>query len=451
MEQVDDAFTDDDDYLSPGQLTEAERREQEGTAFLQAQPDFAFLAGTAGTGKTFRLKEIQTICGDRAVLCATTGIAAINLGEGTTINSLLGYYDTESLVEAFTEGYVLSKLEKLVASGLRLIILDECSMLDGKQLEIIVQAIQIVNGRFANYAAKNTPRLKLLLAGDFCQLPPVNAKFAFEADNEIWQPFENNTTLLTEIRRQTDLAFISALQAVRRGDARSALQYFKSKFQLGLDSEFPGSTILAKNDEVDRFNMLRMSALKTVPEQFVSVREGKQRGEWKNIPINITLKPGCMVMVLANRKSMGTYDFVNGDLGEYLGKVEIRSEGEKNLITEFAKVKLQRTGLEQNIPMIVRENKEATGAKGVKVERYQVVGSIKYMPLRVAYATTVHKSQGLSLDKVQINIASHFWTHPGMMYVALSRARNPDGMRLVGNEKMFVSRCVVSEKVRRYL
>jgi ATP-dependent exoDNAse (exonuclease V) alpha subunit len=87
---------------------------------------------------------------------------------------------------------------------------------------------------------------------------------------------------------------------------------------------------------------------------------------------------------------------------------------------------------------------ELTKAKGV-------VGSVEYLPLRLAYASTIHKSQGLTLDNVQIDFRDRFFGNPGMMYVALSRCRTPEGLRLVGSEEMMIKRTVVNQKVKRFL
>jgi ATP-dependent exoDNAse (exonuclease V) alpha subunit len=96
----------------------------------------------------------------------------------------------------------------------------------------------------------------------------------------------------------------------------------------------------------------------------------------------------------------------------------------------------------------LKELKKATGKKKPK---WEIEGTVTYMPLRLAYGTTVHKSQGLTMDRVQVLITDDFFSAPGMLYVALSRARSLEGLRIVGTERMFVGRCGVDEKVRRWL
>ena len=107
---------------------------------LQITSNFSFLRGPAGTGKTWLARRmVKEYPG--TLLCATTGIAAVNLGEGTTINAALGYFDTASLIEAYTSGFLTSRLGKLWRSGVRRILLDEVSMMDAEQLTVLTRAL----------------------------------------------------------------------------------------------------------------------------------------------------------------------------------------------------------------------------------------------------------------------------------------------------------------------
>ncbi len=279
---------------------------------------YEFIGGTAGTGKSFAAIQRATAYDD-AILCATTGIAAVNLG-GCTINSLLMYHDTQDLRVAYEVGR-------------------------------------------------------------------LGVSFVFERPS--WARFAANTTILTEPHRQTDRVFLRALQAVRSGNRDEAMAYFGPRIVQGEEQHYDGSTILATNAEVDRYNKLRLLSLQTPEETFRAVRLGKQSTEWvKHIPDVLTLKPGALVMILANRRvSMadGGIDapmiYANGDLGHYVRKIDERA----------AVVRLVRTGQEETVLGVLREKSKATGRLGRKVPRSEVEGSIAYMPLRVAYATTCHK------------------------------------------------------------
>ena len=422
---------------------------------LAAEP-FTALLGGAGTGKTFLVKQWmrEAELGSLA-LAATTGIAAVNLGEGTTINALLRYFNTESLIDLFTSGALTMRLKKLRRAGLRRIILDEVSMLDGDQLTVLVRAVEECNGEGFDLGDvaeedKDLPPLGLTVVGDFCQLPPVKAPFAFESLE--WGKFSVQT--LSKVWRQQDDAFVDALRAARRGDGRGAVEALEPCFVKATDPHFDGPTLLAKNDAVDRYNRLKLDALQTAEATFSASRWGEQRTEWKQIPETLVLKEGCLVMALANDydEELDAYRYVNGDLGIFR---EMDRAG--NALVTF-----QRTGATEDViritrvvtePMEVGERKalKAAGEAHRIKDKNKVVGEITYMPLRVAYATTVHKSQGLSLDRVQVNLREPFMASPGMAYVALSRARTLEGLRLIGSAQTFVARCTVDPRVRQWI
>lgn len=435
-------------------------------------PTFTALLGAAGSGKTFATKA-WAVREKGLLLCATTGIAAINLG-GTTINAALGYFDTKSLMDSYTTGFLTARLGKLWKAGVRRLILDEVSMLDGDQLTYLVRAIDEVNGR--GYVLKGqaddsdeAPQMGLTLVGDFAQLSPVKAPFAFESPE--WSRFAEPgcTKILTEIRRQADPAFIQALRDARVGRGLAALEFFAPSLQRQTDDAFEGPTLLAKNDSVDRYNWIRLSKL-TGPEHrdlyFRSQREGKQRAEWGNpdkppatwgIPQQLHLKIGALVMILANRKRDLTSSFlyVNGDLGTVVDADETNKTCDVQLQRTGSVVRVDYVRREVLAPMDSARRKELIAAgKDEAISddgKWEITGWISYLPLRVAYASTVHKSQGLSLDRVQVNIGDAFFKSPGMLYVALSRARTAAGLRLVGTSAAFVERCTTDPKLAGWL
>lgn len=403
------------------------------------EPPFMYVAGTAGTGKTYLMRLRATNYTD-AMLCATTGIAAVNLG-GTTINSVLRYYDTSSLQTEYEFGRLGVALKQMANSGFTRLIVDEVSMMDGRQLDIIMLAVDELNEKLISEHKKS---LGITLVGDFAQLPPVKAPFVFERPS--WQRFEPYTVMLTEPRRQADPEFVRALQAVRRGD-QTAVDYFRPFIQKAEIPDFDGSNILATNAEVDRVNKVRMLKLAGPETSFRTVRSGKQSPEWKIIPEYLILKPNALVMVLANKHDPDTKEltYANGDLGHYLGPLVENNQDSP------ARCKLIRNGAEVVVQRVAREYGKPTGARGVKKDRVAVEGSISYMPLRVAYGTTAYKSQGLSLDQVQLMINSQFWMQPSMLYVALSRARTPQGLHIIGSPEQFRARIRCSQHVARWL
>ena len=470
------------------------------------------LSGTAGTGKTWTAKKlIEQEPRGSVALAATTGIAAVNLGEGTTINALLKYFNTKDLQDRYVGGILHAVLRRHRRAGLRRILIDEKSMMNGDQLTCITRAVDQVNTLSerdlekigaggedddkrmqdeegyipsAEELAGVHPQIGVTLVGDFGQLPPVpdkefdpklgrerNMPVHFCFDSPEWQRYAENRTRLEKIWRQEAQDFVRGLQAVRRADVNTALAFFTpNRFSTMTDDRFEGTTIFAKNDSVDRHNQLCLDKLMTPTLTAKAVRTGQQRSDWKQIPDVLTLKEGALIMILANRRvyedeedASGRIIYANGDLGELLEQDE-----DGNWV-----VRLQRNGAEVKVLPIRRENtvplepgrrkiiKELWMAgKGPAPEdvitekgkgKSEIIGTIDYMPMRAAYGATVHKTQGLTLDRIQVNIRDPFFKQPGMLFVALSRARTAEGLRIVGDQMGFVERCRIEPRVQPWL
>lgn len=365
------------------------------------------LCGGAGSGKTTLARQL--VAAERGtVLAASTGIASVNLGEGTTINALLGYFDTASLVTSYTSGALTARLGKLWRSGVRRIILDEMSMVAAEQITVIARALDELAGRGyvldaqledeieASLGGEATTRewpIALTLVGDFCQLPPVKAPFAFESPE--WDRFGAHTETLTRLWRQTDPDFIQAVRAARRGEAGPVVDYFAPRLVTTLDPAFPGLTIFARNEEVDRYNALRMDSLKGTARVYQPRSWGTLRPDWKNIPAALTLKEGALVMILANAKDGSGLDakmiYANGDLGVV-----------RALSADYVYVELHRTGEAVCVVPVTRNNEvplepgrraelKSLGQEDRIRDKFEIVGQITYLPVRVAYGSTVHK------------------------------------------------------------
>jgi ATP-dependent DNA helicase PIF1 len=427
---------------------------RDGTLWAPPVPTFTYLAGAAGSGKTFATRAWEE---PGLLLCATTGIAAINVG-GETINSILGYFDTPAMTESYLRGSLTERLARLWQAGVRRLVLDEVSMLDAEQLTCLVKAIDELSGKGYSLTRKEydgpPPDMGLTLVGDFLQLPPVKAKFAFTSPE--WPRFAEATITLTEIRRQDDPEFIEMLRHARVGRGKKVAEYFAAHGGIAVetDEHFAGSTILATNEHVDRYNGQRMAALTGKTVSFTSGRWGELRREWKQqIPEVLTLKIGALVMILSNYRDPEGHElvYVNGDLGEVVDATD-----------RSCWVQLQRTGEIVEVVPVTREVKQPIdGARKKALHEqkredrldgeYEITGGITYLPLRVAYASTCHKSQGLSLDAVQVNFRDPFFGKTGMLYVALSRARTAAGLRLVGSPKVLVERCVCDPQLKEWL
>ncbi len=411
---------------------------------------FSFITGPAGSGKTWQVKQ-KSLSDPSWRLCATTGIAAVNL-DTVTINSTLKYFDTQSLMDNHIRGRLVRRLREMAdEEGLRMLCIDEISMMPAEQLEIIYEALQQANAYLAG------KEISLTLTGDFAQLPPISSKseparFVFEAS--CWPP--SDIQRLTKIWRQSDPTFLEALRLARLGQGPGAVEALREagvKFAPAITRDFPGATIYSKNDEVDKYNALRFQAL---PGNAIELRHsfrGKPAGEWLTqipgcpggkIP-PLKLKPQALVMILAN--DIPDFRYANGDLATIL-------EAGPDAIH----ARIHRTNQEVGIERIRRYHlgeKDDEGAVWVQDlrggEGAWVLGSVDWFPLRLGYASTVHKTQGLTLDNVQVDCRDWFFGMPNMAYVALSRSRTPGGLTIVGPSATLARQIKLHPQVKEWI
>jgi len=433
-----------------------------------------FITGQAGTGKTYQLKQ-RLLKGDNLVLAATTGIAATNLGEGvTTIHSYLKFFDYESLKEKFEEGKLTAEFrDRIEKEDLETLAIDEVSMLDGRILDLLYES-----GREAEQITGR--EIELVLTGDFMQLGPVKAPWAFEAD--CWPEFEKNTTKLTKIWRQDNVEFINALNCLRKGEgvdgARILKEIAEVEWASKPDDQFDGATIIAKNADVDNYNQRKLAQLKGPVWTATSYRwaaDSTRLKDWNTIPQSVSVKPDALVMLRANDTE--DWEYANGSLArvkDYNGEkktytVQLLNGKEVTLrmITRkiYSKERPERFKdlKDHEWPKNIQEGKE----KGIGMdfsywdtERQAgprwCVGECSFYPMTLAWAITVHRSQGLTLDRVQIDLGPagqnwHFMGTPGMVYVSLSRAKSPNGLKIVGNPLLLAKRCKIESKVKQWL
>lgn len=453
-------------------LTEEEKQEIVGAIPLQALPasniildkeitnqlltaKFAFLTGLAGTGKSTYLRELSKIRPNWMKLCSTTGIAAINAG-GITINSALKYFNTKSLKQIWDNGKLHWNLRK-IRENFQVLGIDEISMMNAESFGYIVDAIDEINndtsGKF----------LGLIVIGDLAQLPTISTSkepAELVIKSPFWSRFEENTIKLTKVWRQDNPDFLKAINLVRCGDGNNAVIALMDcgvSFTSVLDNDFQGTTLIPKNEGVDHFNNIRLNKIDSPIIRVTPTKRGKQLGEWeKNIPYELRLKIGAYVMILANDSITQNWDFVNGDTGTIVEYDDSKYD------KEVFRVKLKRNNEIVTVGRVLRENRtdgepDQTHFSSMfhpyvdQMTSEWILGTIKYHPLRLAYASTIHKSQGLSLDALQIDSRETFFGSPNMAYVAISRCKTPEGLVIVGNPKGIASKIRVNKDVLKYV
>jgi ATP-dependent exoDNAse (exonuclease V) alpha subunit len=420
----------------------------------------AFLTGRAGTGKSYEVMRRTQEDPDYACVTATTGIAAVNLG-AVTINSTLRYFDTASMRDAYLCGALTRTLHK-IAKEKKWFLVEEASMLDADQLDYLHRAV----GEANRYSDVKEP-MGIMLVGDFAQLPPINAEWAFKA--ACWGEFAANTTRLEKVwRQQEGSLFLEALNHAREGRGGACAEVLTQagvKWYSSRVVEFDGTTILPKRDMVSRHNGEVLRGLPGKAFTLHSKRWGQQRSEWGEnkrthewgIPLSFELKIGAYVTMLTNRRD---FSVVNGDCGHVMDYSAEKQE---------LQVKVVRTG---DIVSVTREcwdvsttdkpedwaseNEASDGGYHERrhynpKEKKYVLGQVLRFPLQLGYASTCHKSQGLSLDKVQVDLRDRFFGGAAMAYVALSRCRTLEGLRLVIDKDSFVRRVQMDTRVRPWL
>ena len=403
------------------------------------QSKYIFVTGAAGSGKTFMLRQMIEQNPLWGKLTATTGAAARVLGRDIpTMHSALHIFDLPHLQMARDNSYLTRNVRRLRKYHERLVV-DEASMLARPMFEII-------------YEVCKEEGLGLVLAGDFLQLPPVNknnARPEWLFESPLFQEFHVHK-LATQYR-QSNRDFLEALNFLRRGDGESARapleragvnfwsidQTNSEDWSRYMSFEFPGTILVATNSRKESINRTRFKKL-TAPEViFKAIRRGEwqraDRDRWEDIPEQVALKVGARVMVLKNSyDESGHLIYANGDTGivqeiNNFGVEILRDDGEIRLI----KMAQDDNGLRHLV-------QDADGSTQVYIDRAPTA-EVLYMPLAQAWATTVHKAQGLTFNHpVCVDLfgndkpGGNFYGYPAMVYVAVSRVRNPKDLTIVG-------------------
>lgn len=378
------------------------------------------LLGPPGSGKTWYINEELKKDERFGFKTASTGVAALIATDdenimGRTIHSVLRFVHPWQLKENIKTGKI-NKTLAWIASNYDRLIIDEISMISAELFDLIVYAVNEYNSD-----GRNIP-LKLLVVGDFLQLPPISMKeeeLALPAFmGEYWKDFEINK--LTEIRRQDNSEFLEVIKAIREDRAKEAVEWIENNigFHPKEDKEFKGSSIFSTNKTVNAFNQDKLDRLIGKERKYKSVIEGEPPSIASRIPKEIVLKEGALVSIGVNNLKRG---YANGSQGEV---VELNKTS--------VKVRVFRTNEIETIGFNTQDN--------IVPETKKNIGYITYMPLKLAYATTVHSCQGLTIEGgLQCKLGDPFLRRlHGGLHVILSRCKNPFDYRLIGSRNSFI-------------
>lgn len=380
-----------------------------------------FLTGRAGTGKTTFLKALRKHSSKNIVVVAPTGIAAIN-AQGVTIHSFFQLSTSMYVPGITTDRRKITKMskEKLrLIRAIDLLVIDEVSMVRADLLDAVDDVLRRLRNPERPFGG-----VQLLLVGDLYQLPPVVRDDEWNILQQTYdtpyffssQALKATSLYTIELQttyRQRDAAFIDLLNHVRdnRVDAH-VLKAFNTRYNAKLSVSTP-VRIVTHNAQADRVNESQLLALPGRTQCYTASVEGDFSESAFPAEQNLMLKPGAQVMFLRNDPEQR---YVNGMIGKVLAI-------DKNSV----KVRTT-TGTDIDVQPAAWENIRYAVDDQTGNIREQVQGKFKQLPLRLAWAITVHKSQGLTFDHAIMNLAGSF-AH-GQAYVALSRCRTLEGLSL---------------------
>ena len=407
---------------TPGQLVKLEAPIDEGKRFVAAAlaGRNCFLTGMAGTGKSTLLRRFIEECLHstnihRVDVTAPTGVAALNVG-GMTIHRFCGMMLGPQLGQSNEEYFALLQRDprRSILAGFNrvrrceVLVIDEVSMLQGRHFDFVEFLFRRLRGRDEPFGG-----CQVIATGDFLQLPPVRTSESEPYDwafrTPAWAAAEFKTVVLDTVRRQDEASFVQALASFRVGRVwGECARLLQSRVRRNPPATMP--RLFTHNAQVDRWNAFQLSELpgeESVLEAEQSGPEHQREFLVKNLltPETLRVKPGALVMFTVNKNEPDRREplFVNGQIGT----VEAVEPGR----------------------VVVR-----TGGAVLRVERFtwrfdaqdDSSAAFSQFPLRLAWAMTIHKAQGLTLDSAFLDIRAA--REPGQAYVAVSRVRSLAGL-----------------------
>lgn len=383
---------------------------------IMAEGYSVFLTGPAGSGKTYVLNEFVRWArseGKKVAVTASTGLAATHLG-GNTIHSWAGIGIHDEIKKYMISDMTKTRREQIESADV--LVIDEVSMLHDYRLDMVEQVCREVRGDNSPFGG-----LQVILCGDFYQLPPINRddsrQGGFIVGSEAWANLDPVICYLEEQHRQDDDELLEILTALRDNDLRrrhAEALLARKMYRTPFDDIV--TELYTRNEDVDAINSRKLSEVDGDLHEYEMTGTGRAAGQETLkksclAPEILQLKKGAFVMFVKNSLEK---KYVNGTLGT---------------VEDFEPI----TGY----PIVrTRDGKLVTAKPDTWELRdgEKKIASISQIPLRLAWAITVHKSQGMTLDGAHIDLSHAFV--PGMGYVALSRVRSLDSLTLVGLNRM---------------
>ena len=373
-----------------------------------------FLTGGAGSGKSYLVKEfMKHVSAKEMPLLASTGAAAVLIG-GRTFHSFFGLGIMEGGPEAvLRRGTADPRLMKRLKQ-VEGVVIDEISMIPGQAMAVAEALARSARGSSLPWGG-----LRLLVVGDFTQLPPVTRTrlrdWCFL--DPVWEKTGFQMTSLSLNQRVQDLEYMKLLQNLRFGKLTpSDLDFLESKVVEYDSPEEGGTRLFPRRDQTEDFNQKKLQEIPEEEVVFDSIYFGQERAmellkKSSPVPEKLTLKKGCKVIFLQNDPQKR---WINGTQG---------------FVTDLAadQIKIQKIG-GSGKPLSREVTVEKTSLVYQDADGH-VVASVIQFPLNLGYSTTIHKSQGATLEELTCDLGA-LW-EPGQAYVALSRLRESGGLRLL--------------------
>ncbi len=381
------------------------------------------LTGPAGSGKTYVLNEFirrAKRSGKAVSVTATTGLAATHLG-GNTIHAWSGIGIADSLHPRWEDHLLKGRRDTIESTDV--LVIDEISMLHDYRLDMVDEVARRVRRR----PDEPFGGIQVILCGDFFQLPPVNRndgrQGGFVVSSVVWEIFDPVVCYLEEQHRQDDDVFLEILNAMRAGDLRRRhAELLLGRVGAPLAATEDGKPLQATelhtvNIDVDRINEGQLRGIGSESHFYEMTTTGKEQYvetlKRSCLALNVLeLKQGALVMAIKNNEKKR---YANGSLGTVVDFEQY---------TNYPIVELQASGRRVTIEPDTWELRDGNKKRA----------SLSQIPLRLAWAITVHKSQGMTLDAAIIDLRKAFVE--GMGYVALSRVRRLDNLSLAGINRM---------------